>query len=316
VAVLAEYDALPELGHACGHNLIAAGAVGAFLALARSGSLLGGEVSLLGTPAEEGGGGKIRLLEAGVFEGVDAAMMYHPYDRDLLSHRALASLRVGMTFRGAPSHAAIAPWEGRSALAACQLAFQAIDAQRVAFRDGVRVHGIVVEGGSAVNVIPDRAESLFSVRAADDDELQRVCAVVERSARGAALALGVEVDISIQRGYRSMRNNMAMARRFGAALSELGRSARESDPSAGAGSTDMGDVSHAVPSIHPYLAICEEGRTTCHEREFALSARSERGFETMRVAAKAMARTVADLLEDRALLAEVRSEFSRGRAAL
>lgn len=309
VAILAEYDALPEIGHACGHNLIAAGAVGAFLSLSSQAARVRGRVELIGTPAEEGGGGKIRLLEAGAFAGVDAAMMFHPYDRDILAHPALATTRVSMVFRGKPAHASIAPWDGNSALTACMETFRSVDTQRVHFRDGVRVHGIITDGGQAVNVIPERAASLFLLRAPNLAELERVSAIVERCARGAALAAGVEVELAMRRGYKDMRNNMALARRFGAALESLGRRPREVDPRVGAGSTDMGDISHAVPSIHPYLAICDEGETLCHERAFAACARSERGFETMRVAAKAMARTAAQLFDEEGLLSEVRREF-------
>lgn len=311
IAILAEYDALPEIGHACGHNLIAAGAVGAFLALAAHAKSLGGSVELIGTPAEEGGGGKIKLLEAGVFTGVDAAMMYHPYDRDILAHPALATKRARFTFRGAPSHASIAPWDGNSALSACLETFRLIDSQRVHFRDGVRVHGIVTDGGQAVNVIPERAECLFLLRAPNVTELERIAKIAERCARGAAMAAGVEVDVNMRNGYKNMRNNLPLARRFGSALEALGRKPRENDPSVGAGSTDMGDVSHAVPSIHPYLAICDEGETLCHERAFAQCARSARGFDTMRIAAKAMARTAVDAIEDPALLKALREEFER-----
>ncbi|HTS46554.1 MAG TPA: M20/M25/M40 family metallo-hydrolase, partial [Bryobacteraceae bacterium] len=155
IGICAEYDCLPGIGHACGHNLIAAGAVGAFLAAASVVAHTGGEVVLLGTPAEEGGGGKIKMIDAGVFDGLDAAMMYHPFDRDLLAHKALASLWLTFEFRGTPSHAAIAPHAGRSALTACLDTFRLIDGQRVHFRDGVRVHGYVTNGGQAVNIIPE-----------------------------------------------------------------------------------------------------------------------------------------------------------------
>ncbi|HTV20024.1 MAG TPA: M20 family metallopeptidase, partial [Polyangiaceae bacterium] len=311
IAILAEYDALPEIGHACGHNLIAAGALGAFLALARAtrGAPPAGRVELIGTPAEEGGGGKVRLLEAGVFERVDAAMMYHPYDRDMLAHPALATTKLELTFRGAPAHAAIAPWDGQSALTACLDTFRLIDGQRVHFRDGVRVHGIVTDGGQAVNIIPERAACVFQVRATNLAELQRVRAIVERCASGAALAAGVLVEVVERMGYKSMQNNLTLARRFGAALETLGRPAAESDPSAGAGSTDMGDVSHAVPSIHPYLAICDRGHALCHQHAFAACAKSARGHDAALLAAKAMARTTLDLLEQPELVAAVRREF-------
>jgi len=313
VAILAEYDALPEIGHACGHNLIAAGALGAFLALARQGGSIAGTVDLIGTPAEEGGGGKIKLLQAGAFAGVDAAMMFHPFDRDLLAHFALANVWLEMRFRGTPSHAALAPWEGASALTACLETFRLIDSQRVHFRDGVRVHGFVTNGGQAVNIIPEVAAAEFSVRALAVPELERVRAIVERCARGAALACGVEVTLSVREGYRDLVNNLTMARRFGAHLEALGRHPEESDASIGAGSTDMGDISHAVPSIHPWIAICNKGETTCHQHAFQVCAGSERGVVGMLAAAKAMALTAADVLVDAALRDAVRREFEAAK---
>jgi amidohydrolase len=309
IAILAEYDALPEIGHACGHNLIAAGALGAFLGLAQQRDALVGTVDLVGTPAEEGGGGKIRLLEAGAFEGVEAAMMFHPLDRDLLAHFALAMVRIEVRFEGTPSHAALAPWDGTSALTACLQTFHLIDSQRVHFRDGVRVHGYVINGGQAVNIIPELAVAEFSVRALDLVELGRVQAIVERCARGAAMAAGVKVTLTVGESYKDLVNNMAMARRFGAHMEALGRRPLEDDPQFGSGSTDMGDVSHAVPSIHPWVAICAKGETTCHQHAFQVCAGSERGAEGMLVAAKAMALTTADLLANAELRAEVRREF-------
>jgi amidohydrolase len=313
VAILAEYDALPEIGHACGHNLIAGGALGAFLALARQGEAIAGTVELIGTPAEEGGGGKIRLLEAGAFAGVDAAMMFHPFDRDLLAHFAIAGRWMGMRYEGKASHAALAPWEGKSALTACLDTFRLIDSQRTHFRDGVRVHGIIKNGGQAVNIIPEHAEAEFSVRARDTTELERVQAIVDRCARAAAMASDVSVAITLRQGYKHLVTNLTMARRFGEHMTALGRHPAETDDTVGAGSTDMGDISHAVPSIHPWVAICEPNETTCHQHAFAACAGSERGATGMLVAAKAMALTAADLIRDAGLLAAVQQEFEAGR---
>lgn len=309
VAVLAEYDALPEIGHACGHNLIAASAVGAFVAAAPLAEEAGGEVVLLGTPAEEGGGGKIRLIDAGVFQGLDAAMMFHPFDRDMLAHPALASLWLACTFKGQPAHAAAAPHMGRSALTACMDTFHLVDGQRVHFKDGVRVHGFVTNGGQAVNIIAEHAACELSVRAADTAELARVRAIVERCARAAAMASDVTVDIKIREGYRDMRNNMALARAFGAELAAQGRPAKERDPRVGAGSTDMGDVSHVVPSIHPYLAVVDEGTAQIHDHSFVAAAASERGLGTAMMAARTMAKTALRVLTDRDLRAALRAEF-------
>lgn len=309
VVIVAEYDALPEIGHACGHNLIAGGALGAFLALAAQREHIVGTVDLLGAPAEEGGGGKLRLLEAGAFAGADAAMMFHPFDRDLLAHTTLAITWVTMTFRGQPSHAGIAPWDGANALTACMDTFRLVDSQRPSFRDGVRVHGWITNGGQAVNVVPELAVCEFAVRARDGAELARVREIVDRCARGAALASGVEVERAWTAGYRDMVNNLPLAGRFGAHLEALGRRPRERDDTVGAGSTDMGDVSHAVPSIHPWLAICEEGETTCHQRAFAACAKGERGYAAMEAAAIAMAQTAAEVLTDAALREAVRRAF-------
>lgn len=313
IAILAEYDALPEIGHACGHNLIAGSAIGAFLALASVREDVPGRVVLIGTPGEEGGGGKIKLLDAGVFSDVDAALMFHPFDRDILAHPALASRWITMSFQGTPSHAAAAPWEGASALTACLETFRLVDSQRVHFRDGVRVHGFVINGGQAVNIIPEHAVCEFSVRAPTFSELERVKAIVERCARGAAMACGVSVELAVRTGYREMRNNMTMARRFGAALEALGRHVKETDGRVGAGSTDMGDVSQVVPAIHPYLAICDEGESLCHEHRFKECSVSNRGFETMLVAAKAIAHTAADLLEQPSLLEQAKREFQEAQ---
>jgi amidohydrolase len=312
VAILGEYDALPSIGHACGHNLIAMSAVGAFLAAAATAA--SGEVVFLGTPAEEGGGGKIKMIDGGVFDDIEAAMMFHPFDRDMLAHPALANLWLAMTFRGAAAHAAAAPHDGKSALQACMDAFRLIDGQRVRFRDGVRVHGYITNGGQAVNIIPELASCEFSVRARDVDELARVRGIVERCAQAAALASEVEVEIVVRQGYRDMRNNMTMARAFGSHLESLGRRARETDDRVGAGSTDMGDVSHVVPSIHPYLAIVAENEALCHQHAFAHAAASDRGLTTALAAAKALARTAVELLVDAQLRASVRAEWSHGVA--
>lgn len=313
VAILAEYDALPGVGHACGHNLIAAAAAGAFVAAASVAEIAGGEVILLGTPAEEGGGGKIAMIKAGVFEGLDAAMMFHPFDRDLAVHPTLASAWVTFEFHGKPAHAALAPHDGRSALTACLDTFRLIDGQRVHFRDGVRVHGYVTDGGQAVNIIPQRASCEFSIRARDDLELERVRGIVERCARAAALASDVQSTATLRHGYRAMVNNATLARHFSAHLEALGRRPRDRDDRVGTGSTDMGDVSQVVPAIHPWLAIVDEGEALCHELRFAEAAASDRGTATAVVAAKALARTAIELLASAEVRASVRAEWDRAR---
>ena len=314
VAILAEYDALPEIGHACGHNLIAAGALGAALGLFAVRDQLPGEVVFLGTPAEEGGGGKIRLIEAGLFADIDVAMMFHPLDRTLLWQGALAMTRMDMTFRGKPAHAAAAPWDGSSALRAVIHTFNLIDSARVHLRDGARVHGIITDGGQAVNIIPERAAAAFSVRAPTAAYLQTVMAEVRRAAEAAALGTGTTVEIIEGQGYRDMRNNQPLARRFGDKLAALGVPFAETDPRIGIGSTDMGDVSYEVPAIHPYMGICAPGEAFPHQHGFAARAASPPAMEAMRAAAKAMALLSWDVFHDPELLQNARAAFDAGSA--
>jgi metal-dependent amidase/aminoacylase/carboxypeptidase family protein len=172
------------------------------------------------------------------------------------------------------------------------------------------VHGYVTDGGQAVNIIPERAACEFSVRAPSYAELERVRAIVERCARAAALASDVEVRIQVRKGYRDMVNNMALAHCFGSHATQLGRRPREKDDSIGAGSTDMGDVSHAVPAIHPWLAIVEEGAAQCHEHRFAQAAATDDASRTAVVAAKTLARTAVEYLSDPALRDAVSAEWN------
>lgn len=313
VAILAEYDALPN-GHACGHNLIAGAALGATVGLVAVREQLPGSVVILGTPAEEGGGGKVMLLEHGAFADVDAAMMFHPFDRTMLANPALANQTITFTFHGKNSHAAAAPWDGYSALSGVIQTFNLIDNARLHFRDGTRIHGIITDGGKATNIIPQTAQAMFSVRAFQANYLAQVAERVIQCAAAAALATGTRVDTQVQRGYKDMRDNMTMARRFGEHLCALGAEVCERDPSAGFGSTDMGDVSYAVPAIHPYLGICAIGESMCHQDAFVAHANSPRGYQAMLQAAKAMALTTYDLLTQADFLSAVKAEWQQGRS--
>jgi amidohydrolase len=313
VAILAEYDALPN-GHACGHNLIAGAALGAAIGLAAVRDQLPGQVVLLGTPGEEGGGGKVMLIENGAFADIDAALMFHPFDRTILTNPALAHQWVTFTFHGKNSHAAAAPWDGYSALSGVIQTFNLIDNARLHFRDGTRIHGIITDGGKAVNIIPQTAEAMFSVRALNAEYLPVVSERVVKCAEAAALATRTRLETKVQRGYKDMRDNMTVARRFGDHLRTLGVEFLERDPSAGSGSTDMGDVSYTVPSIHPYMAICDIGESMCHQDTFVACANDPRGYQTMLSAAKAMALTAYDLLTQPDFLAAAKAEWAQHRS--
>lgn len=307
VAILGEYDALPELGHACGHNLIAAAALGAALAVGTTKPDLPGRLVFIGTPGEEGGGGKVIMVGAGAFRGVDAAMMFHPASFTAVDHGSLAITEVKLEFRGVAAHASASPEKGVNALDAVIQTFNGMNALRQHLRDGARVHGIITHGGAKPNIVPDYAAAEFYVRAADTGYRDELLGKLERCAQGAALATGATFSMSpIGPSYKAMRPNRALGAAFARNLEGLGWTLDTKDLPLG--STDMADVSHVVPAIHAYLAICD--RTVAfHSRGFVEASRSERGHQGMLAAAKAMAMTAVDILTTPELVRAARAEF-------
>jgi len=310
IAILAEYDALPDIGHACGHNLIGTAAIAAGIALQHVIADLPGRVVVIGTPAEEGGGGKIRLLECGAFKDVDAALMFHPASRTMTTRGSLASMRLKIEFIGKASHAAAAPEDGINALEAVILTFNNVNALRLHLKPDARVHGIITNGGSAANIIPAYAAATFSVRAASQKYAREIAERVIQCARAAATATGAELKHSVSGGYAEMIPNPTMARVFADNLNALGIEVNSPRVNERMGSTDMGNVSQVVPSIHPYLAIAPNG-TAGHTLEFRAAAISPAGMDGMINAAKAMAMTAIDLLGAPALLQQAKQEFER-----
>jgi amidohydrolase len=306
VAFLAEYDALPKLGHACGHNLIAAASLGAALGMQMAMDHVPGTLQLIGTPAEEGGGGKVILAAAGVFDDVDVAMMFHPSSRTILWKHVLARRKLFIEFFGKSAHAASHPEKGVSALDATLLTFQNINALREHIVDDARIHGIITDGGDAPNIVPDYSASLFYIRALNDDTCDELLERVRNCARAAALATGAKVKMDTQGAYRSLRTNMPLAEAFKANLEALGWTFADFDPTAHIGSTDMGDVSHITNTIHPYLSIGPEDLVG-HSTEFAEAAASEKGHRAMIDAAKALAATATDVLLRPSLLESVKT---------
>ena len=310
IAILAEYDALPN-GHSCGHNLIACAALSAVIGLKNGGGQLPGKIVFMGTPAEEGGGGKIILLDKGAFKGVDAAMMAHPFDAEACTMPALATRHLKIAFHGKASHAAVAPWEGASALAAVIQTFQSVDAARLHVRDGARIHGIITDGGQAVNIIPEKTECQFLVRGKTSKYTHEIADRVLRCAEAAALATGTKMSHQVVGGYRNMINNRAMALHYSALSESLGVRAPEAPADGPAGSTDMGDISHVMPAIHPVFRVAQHGEGTCHEDAFVKHTDSEFGYAAMIRVAKALAMTAYDLLADPALLKAAKDEFAQ-----
>jgi amidohydrolase len=312
IAILCEYDALPGIGHACGHNVIAtsgAGA-GAALALLRD-QLPAGRVQIIGTPAEEGGGGKCRLIAAGVFAEVDCAMMIHGFDRTLLHQDLLGIVRGVFDFHGKAAHASADPWAGVNALDACVSMYNAVSMMRQQMRPDCRVHGIITSGGAAPNIIPESASAMYYVRAPRLDAMWDLYKRVVACAEGAAKAHGVRVEISQKNEsvYEPLKRNDVLLDLFAANMKTVGLTEGTAIPDR-LGSSDVGNVSQVVPAIQPMIGIAPEG-TAIHTREFAAAAVQPLARAGMLAAAKTMAMTTADLLADPARVKAAKAEFAR-----
>jgi amidohydrolase len=309
IGILAEYDALPGLGHGCGHNTMAASGVGAAIALASVVDEIPGEIVFLGTPAEEHGSGKRMMIEDGLFAGLDAALLYHPCDRDHVLSYPLASEDVDVVFTGLQAHASSDPWKGRNALDALILLFTSVGLWRQQLRPTARVHGVVREGGTAANIIPERTSAWFMIRSDDEADYAVMRARFVEMAQAAALATGTEVDVTFSGGSTSMKNNLVLAERFRANMAAYG--IEDMGPDEDAGSTDMGNVSWVCPTIHPDLAICDVG-VPGHSTGFRDAAATPRADETTLLAATLVAQTAYELFADPALVEAAWREFREG----
>jgi amidohydrolase len=310
IALIAEYDALPQIGHACGHNIIAASAVGAAVSSKSIVDSCGGTVAVFGTPAEELFGGKVLMLKAGVFEGVDVAMIMHPGMWNAATTEALACIGLEVQFFGKAVHAAAYPERGTNALEAMILAYNAVNSLRQHIKDRARIHGIITHGGEAANVVPAYSAATFLVRAQDNIYLDELKQKVLKCFEGAALATGARLDYKWgEVVYAPMKNNLVLAQQFAQNLESLGRKVDPFESYFGFGSTDMGNVSQVIPAIHPSVAIVSPN-VLLHSSDFALAAASESGHRGLLDAAKALAMTVVDLISEPQILARVKAEFS------
>ncbi len=299
VGVCAEYDALPEIGHACGHNIIAASAVGAALALAEVADDLGLTVALLGTPAEEAGGGKALLLQAGTFDDVAVAVMVHPGPTDIAAARSLALSEVTVDYRGKESHAAVAPHLGINAADAVTVAQVAIGVLRQQLAPGQLVHGIVTNGGQAVNVIPGHATLQYAMRAVESDSLRELEGRMFACFAAGALAAGCEYEINTPApAYAELKPDQWLADVFREEMRRLGREpvAPEVEARHPMGSTDMGNVTQVLPGIHPVIAV-DAGGATVHQRAFAAAAAGPSADRAVVDGAIMLARTVVQLAQ-------------------
>ena len=314
VAILQEYDALAEIGHACGHNLIAMMGTAAAIGVRSVLDELPGRLAAIGTPAEEGGGGKVALVRAGGFADVDVAMMCHPSSRTLAGRTSLASNRVDVEFYGKAAHAAAQPDRGINALDGVIQTFNNVNAMRQQLRPEARIHGIITNGGSAANIIPEYAMAKFSVRALDRRYQQEVLKRFIACAEGAAAATGTKLKVTVHEnsGYENMVPSQPLAERWAAHMRALGQTVQATQDDERMGSTDMGNVSQILPAIHPYIGIAPDG-TPGHSTAFRDAAATPQAHEAAFFAAKALALVTIDALADPSLLDRARAEFEERR---
>ena len=312
VAILAEYDALPGIGHACGHNVICSTAVGAFLAAAEVIGDLDGSVELIGTPAEEGGGGKELIAQAGGFDEIDATVMLHPSSFEAAEHPWIGVRTVDVTYTGVPAHASAMPFMGRNALDAAVNAYTAMAQLRQHMLPTDRVHGIITDGGQKPNIVPERAALTFYLRSAKPETLAILTQRAEEIFAAAAAMTGTTVELGWDPTpvYLPVRNNHPLAARWAVNVADSGRRALPNGiiPEALTGSTDLGNVSVRVPAIHPTLAIAPPG-VTIHSPEFTGHARSAAADQGVVDGAIGLALTAVDYLADAELRADVTAEF-------
>jgi amidohydrolase len=309
VAFLAEYDALPDMGHGCGHNIIAASAAGAAVGVRAAVDECRGCVQVIGTPAEELYGGKITMCQRGAFSDLDAVLMVHPSNRDTAVTEALACQGLNVEFFGRASHAAGRPDYGINALEAMIQSFNAINSLRQHIKSSARIHGIITDGGQASNVVPAHSAGSFMVRAADEVYLAELKQKVINCFSGAALAAGAKLEYKWDElSYASILNNLTICQAFIHNMQKIGRKTLMEEADMSFGSTDFGNVSQLVPGMHAQVSITTREVST-HSPQFAEAAVSEIGLKAMIEAAKGLAMTAADLLSDTSLIDRARDEF-------
>ena len=310
VCVICEYDALPEIGHACGHNLIAEAGVAAGLgvkaALEASGAPKG-TVTVMGTPAEEGGGGKAYLIEKGAFDDIDLAVMVHPAPATALMPKYLAVAFLRVTYIGKAAHAAAFPWEGVNALDAAVVAYNSISVLRQQMKPDCRVHGVITNGGTKPNIIPEKTVMEYMVRAPDRVELKSLVSKVRTCFEAAGLATGCQIDIrNTAPSYDNLISNGVLSRLFAANLKSM--NIPFSHTTKLGGSTDMGNVSHTIPAIHPKYAI-GSGKESIHTRSFTEQTNMPASHHATLEVAKCMAFTCLDVMTSEKLQEEIRDTF-------
>lgn len=311
VAFLAEYDALPGIGHGCGHNIIATSALGAGIGLGTVIEETGGEVCVIGTPAEETDGAKVTMVERGVFNNIDAALMVHPHEGNYYITESLAMDCIEISFTGKPAHAASAPWEGKNALDAMILTFNNINALRQQIQPDARIHGVILDGGKAPNIIPDFTMAHFYVRAKKRRYLNELVEKFKACVQAGALATGTQMTMRYyENSFDDMLSNVTVSKRLRDYMVDvLGVKSFHRTPDT-FGSVDMGNVSHVTPAIHVLVDIAQGKPLTPHTSEFHVAAGTPYAEETTIKSGKALALTGYDILTQPDFLEQARTEFT------
>ncbi len=307
VAFIAEYDALRDIGHACGHNIIASVAAGAAIALSKAVAELPGEILVIGSPAEESGGGKVLLVERGAFRNVDFAMMIHPGTENLYGRGGIAATHVDVEFFGRASHA-VEPRKGINALTSMIEYFNSLNGLRQTWDKGHVLTGIITNGGKAPNVVPDYTSASFVPRSPTKQGLLLILEDMERAARSAAMLTGAEYTMKYDVVYAERHPNIVLGERFRDNMVQLGETAVFADARIPLGSSDIGNVSLELPTIHEYIAIADDS-TTSHSDRFREAAVSPRGDEAVLIGAKALAMTAWDVFSDSELREKAIAEY-------
>lgn len=309
IAYLAEYDALPSIGHGCGHNLLGTVSTGSGIVLSKLVNDIGGRVLVFGTPAEETSGAKVMMAEKGAFDDVDVAMMAHPDANFCESGVSLALEPIQFVFKGKSAHAASAPEKGINALDGVILTFNSINALREHILPTARIHGVIIEGGKAANIVPDLAIAQFYVRATTKEYLVELSEKVKSCAKAASLATGTQLEIThFEESYDNLVTNRTLSKKYNQNLIDMGvkKYNRSKDSF---GSLDMGNVSHVCPAIHSYFGISENKDIIPHTKEFAQATITEEAYESMVKTIGTLVLTGLDVILDKEFLKEVKKEF-------
>ena len=310
IALLCEYDALPGIGHACGHNIIAAAGIGAGLAASEFTEPFNGRLRILGTPAEEGGGGKVRMLNKGAFDSVEAVLMIHPADADLPNISSLAVQQLKATYTGKAAHAAAAPEKGINALDGAVLGYMGVAALRQHIATDERLHGIFTNGGQKANIVPETAEAIWYARSSTMERLENLKARLVETLYGGARSAGCDIQIEwVNEPYAEVLDNTPLLEAYMKNSESVGRFIKAAEDDGVVGSTDLGNVSHVVPSIHPMVKVAPKG-TAIHTVDFEKCAKSEEGDKGLLDSAKSLAMTVLDCWNDPSLLKDAKDFFA------